>query len=94
MSNVALRKVSLDTFMSVYKSCAVFKQGYNDYIHCLGHNVDNFSSMRDQIRYERGRVFAAYTAINKTPKAVWSKGVLAFTAQQHLINAMNDKYLL
>ena len=93
MNNSPLRVVPRAKFLEKYSKSACFKQGYEDYT--KDKNFDTtIKSTGEQIRYERGRAFAIYCVVNKTPKAIWRKGILVKTAQERLIRALITKFVI
>ena len=93
MRNGGGRLVTPTTLANEYSKNSWFKTGYESGFKQLPFVAD-IPSQRDALAYERGRAFAAWSLGQKHPRAVWRKGVLAKTAIERLIKAVEHRAII
>jgi hypothetical protein len=85
--------VTTVTAAQLAQRCAkhlLFKAGYDSYI--KGKPFD-YSQSDKSMYYERGRLFAIYTLMQKTPRAVWRDGVMSKAARERLVHSVQSGYV-
>jgi len=93
MSNSNKTKVSPVACATRLGSSVAFRRGYEDYMKDKPFNYD-LTSKRDSIDYTRGRAFAVWCKLNKSPRAVWRDGVAANTVVSRIVLAIRGEFVI
>jgi len=93
MKNLTHQKVSVNRFKYQIARCPYFRQGYEDALKSRDFDYA-ISNRADSSRYERGRAFACFCKVTKQPRTQWRKNIMAKTAQDRVISAYVQGYII